>query len=76
MAATGLPTELFRRMESFEEFLARGIFRDTGGTQTVLSEISDSAFLALEEIVNGYFDFQGDYPTFSQERFRRFQRYG
>jgi hypothetical protein len=71
-----LPLELFRRADVLEEFLDHGSFSDTAGTAAVLSEVQDSAFLALEEIVNGYFDFHQKYPMFQQERFRRFKRYG
>ena len=74
--STGLPAELFSRANVLEDFLEHGRFRDTEGTETALSEISDAAFLALEEIVNGYFDFHQGYPSFCQERLRRFQRYG
>jgi len=76
VAATGLPAALFRRMRVFEEFLERGIGGDGEEGHTELSQIPDSAFLALEEFVNGYFDFQSGYPAFSQERFRRFRRHG
>jgi hypothetical protein len=74
--ATGLPAELFRRAEVFEDFLRHGSFRDTAGSEAFLSKIPDTAFLTLEEFINGYFDFQDSYPTLQQERFRRFQRYG
>ncbi len=76
MTATGLPPELFCRVEPFEEFLERGVGGGDGERQTVLSRIPDAAFLALEQIVNGYFDFHDGYPAFQEERFRRFQRYG
>ena len=76
MRSTGLPGELFRRADVLEDFLEHGRFRDTEGTEIALSNIADAAFLALEEIVNGYFDFQQRYPSFCQERLRRFQRYG
>jgi hypothetical protein len=74
--STGLPTELFRRADVLEDFLEHGHFRAREGKDAVLSDISDAAFLALEEVVNGYFDFQQGYPSFCQERLRRFQRYG
>lgn len=76
VTATGLPPELFCRVEPFEEFLERGVGGGDGERQTVLSRIPDAAFLALEQIVNGYFDFHDGYPAFQEERFRRFQRYG
>jgi len=74
--ATGLPEELFRRADVLEDFLEHGLFRSGEGAERALSEISDDAFLALEKVVNGYFDFQQSYPAFCQERLRRFQRYG
>ena len=76
MLATGLPEKLFRRADVLEDFLEHGRFRSVDDTETELSEISDAAFLALEQIVNGYFDFQQSYPAFCQERLRRFQRFG
>lgn len=75
MDATGLPRALFRRVDVFEEFLKRGVGGDRVEEHADLSEIPNAAFLALEEIVNGYFDFQDGYQDFHQERFRRFQRY-
>lgn len=75
LARIGLPPELFRRIEIFECFLEDGTFRDTIGAAVILSEIPNSAFLALEEFINSYFDFQDRYPALQQERLRRFQRF-
>ena len=74
--ATGLPTALFRRDDIFEDFLEKGVFLDEDGKQTVITHLPDAAFLALEKVVNGAFDFQSSYPAFYEERFRRFHRYG
>ncbi len=74
--AIGLPAELFRRAEVFEEFLRTGIFREKAESELFLSNLPDPAFLALEQFTNGFFDFQHAYPALQQERLNRFQRYG
>jgi hypothetical protein len=76
VSATGLPSELFRRADAFEHFLEHGSFRASTGAETLLTEMNDTAFLALEKVVNGYFDFQERYPALQRERYARFQRYG
>jgi hypothetical protein len=75
LLATALPRDLFQRRELLEDFLEHGSFCDASGAHTVLSEVSDEAFIALEEFINGYFDFQQKYSVLQQERFRRFRRY-
>ena len=74
--ATGLPLEFFRRADDLEAFLEHGSSHASNGAEILLANITDAAFLALEKIVNNYFDFQEGYPVFQRERFRRFQRYG
>ena len=75
LLATALPKELFHRRELLEDFLEHGSFYGANGAHIVLSEVSDEAFIALEEFVNGYFDFQQKYSVLQQEKFRRFRRY-
>ncbi len=74
--ATGLPAELFRRADLLQGFLRDGTFRPADGGEVFLTQIPDTSFLALEEFINGYFDFQDTFPALQQERLRRFQRYG
>jgi hypothetical protein len=76
LRATGLPMDLFRRAEVFEDFLRNGSFRDATGSEVHLTEITDAAFESMEKFINGYFDLQNAYPKLQQERFRRFRRYG
>jgi hypothetical protein len=76
LQASGLPAELFRRESVLEEFLEYGRFCDALGEETTFAEMTDQSFLALEQFVNGFFDFQDGYPAWQNERFRRFQRYG
>ncbi len=76
--STGLPPEMFSRAEILEDFLVKGHFCGPmgKGTDINVSDLSDTAFLALEEVVNGYFDFQQRYSSFGAERWRRFKRHG
>jgi hypothetical protein len=74
--ATGLPAELFRRADLLQGFLRDGTFQPADGGEVFLSRIPDTSFVALEEFINGYFDFQDAFSALQQERLRRFQRYG
>jgi hypothetical protein len=72
--ATGLPKEIFRRDDLLQEFLRCGTFRK-GAEIWLISEMSDTAFLALEKFIEPVFDFQHAYPSLTDERLRRFKRH-
>jgi hypothetical protein len=59
--------------KNFKEYLKTG---NDENFHTQLNQLSDENFLELETIVNGWFDFQHHFETFSSERFGRFNRYG
>jgi len=74
--ATGLPADLFRRAELLQRFLEDGSFLPASSQEVLLSQIPDTSFIALEQFINGYFDFQGAFPALQKERLSRFQRHG
>jgi hypothetical protein len=63
----------FLNEKKFEEYLKNG--RDKN-FHTQLNQLSNENFLKLEEIVNGWFDFQHYFDAFYSERIKRFNRYG
>ena len=73
--ATGLPDEILRKEDLLQEFLRCGTFQ-AAAERLLLSEMSDVSFLALEKFIEPVFDFQHSYPALTDERFRRFKRYG
>jgi len=74
--ATGLPADLFGRADLLQRFLHDGSFLHMSGRELLLSQIPDASFVALEQFINGYFDFQDAFPALQKERLRRFHRHG
>ena len=61
------------REQDFEDYLKIGINKNFS---VKLNELKNEDFLALETLVNGWFDFQEILVTFHSERVKRFNRYG
>ena len=57
----------------FAEYLKNGTHPDF---RSNIGSLHDDEFLSLEEIANGWFDFQECYVGFDDERIKRFNRYG
>ncbi len=77
---TAVPAEVMRSHDRLVEFLATGECVAKAGEEPVrIAALADEQFIALEELVNGFFDDgweQASWKAFAAERLRRFGTYG